>query len=348
MRPSTPGQPAGPCFVRAAGCIAPGCGSPEEAYARIWEGAPPRGTSRGLVGQEHLSEVSALTGRVAKRMDRFSQLAVAAARSALAAAGTPDANEETGVVVGNMTGGWTYTEPELRKLHTSGLSEISPYLASAWFPAAAQGQASIQLGLTGFAKTVATDRCAGGQAIGLAISRVAGGRASQLLAGGAEAPVTPFVADAYRSRFGDPDDLTEAAAFLLLGDEPSGTGGPGAVRLWGSATRTLFADMPLVGQVAEFLGAAQSPHAPDALLVNSMAHQGIEEAIRAAIARAGWQPGRLVYTNRVLGDALGAAAPLAAVAAYEATRRRAARHVVVLSVGHQCLDIFNVSNLEST
>jgi Beta-ketoacyl synthase, N-terminal domain len=331
------------CYIVALGCAAPGCRSAAQAHAIASEGdSPPSGARR--VDDAALAADSQLPARIAKRMDRFSHLAVAAARSTLAD-GPPGLDaKELGLVVGNMTGGWGYTEPELRKLHGAGLAEISPYLASAWFPAAAQGQASIQLGMQGWAKTVATDRCAGGQAIGLAWRQVRQGSAVALMAGGAEAPITPFVEAAYQSKFGDPAALREAAAFLVLSARaPEAAQGP-APRIVAHSTRALFADRPLQPQVLELLNTAgRAAPGPLALFVNTMAHARIEDEVAAAVRAAELPLTELRFTNRHFGDALAAAAPLAAVAAAESVRRGQHPTVAVLSVGHQCLDLFFIT-----
>lgn len=164
-----------------------------------------------------------VTRRDAKKMDRFSLLALAAVRDLIR--DLPDAErQECGFVCGNMMAGWTFTEPQLRALHASGPTAVSPYLASAWFPAAPQGQVSIHAGVRGYAKTFSTDRCAGAQAIGHAWRRIASGRSHLMIAGGVEAPVSPFVEASMRQAGHDPDALSEAAALLLLGGATGGTG----------------------------------------------------------------------------------------------------------------------------
>jgi 3-oxoacyl-(acyl-carrier-protein) synthase len=91
-----------------------------------------------------------------------------------------------------MYGGWGVTDPGLRNLLRKGYKEVSPYIASAWFPTAPQGQISIQWGLGGYSKTVVADTASSMLAIGYAARAIEEGRADLMLAGGAEAPITPY------------------------------------------------------------------------------------------------------------------------------------------------------------
>ncbi|MFI0409347.1 beta-ketoacyl synthase N-terminal-like domain-containing protein [Actinomadura sp. 3N508] len=155
----------------------------------------------GFLGEETEREtIGTIKPRVRKRMDRFCQLAASAARSAEDEAGIAPGTgpgpgtdpERTGVYVGNMFGGWEITEASLRGLLDQGYTGVSPHIASAWFPTAPQGQITIGHGLTGFSKTLVADSASAAVAIGYGARAVADGRVDVLLAGGAEAPVTPY------------------------------------------------------------------------------------------------------------------------------------------------------------
>jgi len=65
-------------------------------------------------------------------------------------------------------------------------------MASAWFPAAPQGQVSIYYGIKGFSKTVVADRASSLMAIGYARKVLTKNKLEVILAGGMEAPVTPY------------------------------------------------------------------------------------------------------------------------------------------------------------
>lgn len=139
-----------------------------------------------------------LPGRFIKRTDRFSHLAVIAADHAKADAdleiGGPDGvhPDRVGVMVGNVLGGWEFAERELRDLWASGIRDVSPYQATAWFPAAPQGNISIRLGIKGRARTFVCDRASGAYAIIHAAETIVRGQADVVIAGGTEQPLSPY------------------------------------------------------------------------------------------------------------------------------------------------------------
>jgi 3-oxoacyl-(acyl-carrier-protein) synthase len=133
--------------------------------------------------------------RLLKKLDRFSHLSLQAADDAMADAGIDMAAEDAarvGIILGNALGGWEFAEAELRDLWQGGLREVSPYQATAWFPAAPQGQISIYYGIKGFAKTIISDIASSHIAIGYAMRAIRTGKADVILAGGAEAPISPY------------------------------------------------------------------------------------------------------------------------------------------------------------
>lgn len=133
--------------------------------------------------------------RLLKKLDRFSEMSLAATASALTDAGLDiesEDRERVGIILGNALGGWGFAEVELRDLYNGGLREVSPYQATAWFPAAPQGQISIHYGIKGFSKTIISDNASSHVALGYAARAIATGKADVLLAGGVEAPISPY------------------------------------------------------------------------------------------------------------------------------------------------------------
>jgi 3-oxoacyl-(acyl-carrier-protein) synthase len=114
-----------------------------------------------VAGQVDFTAEDHLPSRFIKRTDRFTHLAVVTARQALADAGVAlgvDVEpERAGVMVGNVLGGWEFAERELRKLWVEGVRTVSPYQATAWFPAAPQGNICIDLGIKRPARTFVAD-----------------------------------------------------------------------------------------------------------------------------------------------------------------------------------------------
>jgi len=138
-----------------------------------------------------------LPGRLVKKTDRFTHLALAAAGAAMENARlvigpTGVAAERVGVMVGNVLGGWEFAERELRSLWVDGPRAVSPYQATAWFPAAPQGNISIQHGIKGRSRTFVCDRASGAYAVIHAAETIRRGQADVMLAGGTEGPLSPY------------------------------------------------------------------------------------------------------------------------------------------------------------
>jgi 3-oxoacyl-[acyl-carrier-protein] synthase II len=136
-----------------------------------------------------------LSPRLLKKIDRFSHMALVTSELALKDASIDLHNfnlNRTGIFMGNTLGGWLFAETELRDLHVEGREGVSPYMASAWFPAAPQGQISIRYGIKGYSKTVIADRAGSLMAIAYGAQTLARGKLDLVLAGGTEAPVTPY------------------------------------------------------------------------------------------------------------------------------------------------------------
>ena len=149
-----------------------------------------------IAGQiDELDKYSNISERLLKKIDAFSHMALIASELALQDAGIDIKNEDpnlVGIFLGNAIGGWLYAETELRDLYLEGREGVSPYMASAWFPAAPQGQVSIYYGIKGFSKTVVADRAGSLMALGYGCKVLNKNKLNMILAGGMEAPVSPY------------------------------------------------------------------------------------------------------------------------------------------------------------
>ncbi len=133
--------------------------------------------------------------RLLRKLDRFSHLSLITTEEAIQDAKLKLAEEDLeriGIIIGNLLGGWQFAETELRDLHLHGVKEVSSYQATAWFPAAPQGEISIYYKTKGYSKTIVADRASGLAAIGYAFRTVKDNRADIIFAGGCEAPITPY------------------------------------------------------------------------------------------------------------------------------------------------------------
>ena len=149
-----------------------------------------------IAGQiDDMDAYTHVSQRLLKKIDAFSHMALIASEMALQDAGIDIQKEDpnlVGIFLGNAIGGWLYAETELRDLYIEGREGVSPYMASAWFPAAPQGQVSIYYGIKGFSKTIVADRASSLMAVGYARKTLSKDKLNMILAGGMEAPVTPY------------------------------------------------------------------------------------------------------------------------------------------------------------
>ncbi len=127
-----------------------------------------------------------------RRMARFSQMAVAAARMALDHSGLDLGAvdlERVGVVIGNGGGGLPNDQEAMNTLRERGGMKVDPFYVSKRLSNMAGGNVAIQFGLLGYNNTVTTACAAGTQAIGDAVEVIRRGAADVMLAGGAEAGI---------------------------------------------------------------------------------------------------------------------------------------------------------------
>ncbi|MBI2265908.1 MAG: beta-ketoacyl-ACP synthase II [Armatimonadetes bacterium] len=131
----------------------------------------------------------------AKRLDRFAQYALAASIMAVSDSAlkiSSENSQEIGVLVGSGIGGIQTLETQHQVLIEKGPDKVSPFFIPMLISNIASGQVSITLGIKG-PNTCAVTACAtGSHAIGDAFRILQRGEARAMIAGGAEAPITPL------------------------------------------------------------------------------------------------------------------------------------------------------------
>ena len=131
----------------------------------------------------------------AKRLDRCSQFTLAAARLALADAGIdlPSENRDRiGAMMGSALGGVEFAEREHEKYLAGGIRAVEPGLALTVFVGAASCNLAIELGISGPNITNGMSCASGAIALGEGFRAIQRGEADVMLAGGAEAPLSPL------------------------------------------------------------------------------------------------------------------------------------------------------------
>jgi 3-oxoacyl-[acyl-carrier-protein] synthase II len=133
--------------------------------------------------------------REAKRMDRFSQFAVAAAKQAVTESGLDFAKEDPyrmGSIVGTGIGGIKEIEEQHLILLKKAPMRISPFTVPRLMANAAAGNIAIQYGLRGPNFCVSSACASSNHAIGEAFYNITSGRSDVVITGGTEAALTPL------------------------------------------------------------------------------------------------------------------------------------------------------------
>jgi 3-oxoacyl-[acyl-carrier-protein] synthase II len=130
-----------------------------------------------------------------KRLDRFTQFAIGAAKDAAADSGIDFSKEEPyrcGVVIGSGIGGlWEFETQEERMLH-KGIDKVSPFTIPKLMVNSASGHVSALYGAKGPNFAVATACASAANSIGSALRAIQYGDADVMITGASEAALTPI------------------------------------------------------------------------------------------------------------------------------------------------------------
>jgi 3-oxoacyl-[acyl-carrier-protein] synthase II len=155
-----------------------------------------------------------MTAKEARTTDPFIQYALASALMAMGDAGisvTPHSALRTGVLVGSGRGGVTTSEKNMAALMAKGPRAVSPFYTPMSLVNMASGYISMKLGTKGPCLDVSTACATGTHAVGEAMKIIQRGDADVMIAGGAEASLTPLILAGF----------CQAKALSLRNDEPA-------------------------------------------------------------------------------------------------------------------------------
>ncbi len=230
--------------------------------------------------------------RDARKMDTFIQYALAASLFAAEDAGLESPLEHpdrVGVIISSGIGGFETIEREHRKLLEKGPRRISPFFVPAMVVNLAAGWVSIRLGARGPNSAMATACSAGAHAVGEAFRLVRYGHADVMVAGGAEATITPMCIGGFASMkaLSTRNDEPERASRPFDRDRDGFVVGEGAgILILEEREQALARGAPLY---AEVLGYGMSG---DAFHITAPAEDGggAVRVMQAALAEAGASP----------------------------------------------------------
>jgi 3-oxoacyl-[acyl-carrier-protein] synthase II len=196
--------------ITGVGCVTPigtgreglwdGLRAQRSAVRQITRFDPTAFSSRVAAEIDDFHPEDHLEQKRARRLDRFSQLAVASARLALADAALAPARENRdrmGAMMGSALGGVSFAESQAEVFRREGIRSVDPALALAVFGGAASCNIAIAFGLTGPNSTNAMSCASGTIAVGEAFHAIRDAKADVMLAGGAEAPLSPLCFGAF-------------------------------------------------------------------------------------------------------------------------------------------------------
>jgi 3-oxoacyl-[acyl-carrier-protein] synthase II len=235
----------------------------------------------------------------ARKMGRFIHYAFAATQEAMAQSGlqiTEENADRVGVFIGSGIGGFEVIEREHSNLIAGGPRRISPFFIPAAIVNMAAGQVSIRYGARGPISATATACATSANAIGDSVRMIMHGDADVMIAGGAEAAVTPMSVGGFaamRALSTRNDDPTHAS-------RPYDKDRDGFVIGEGSGILILeeleHARARGAKILAEMIGYGMSA---DAYHITALAPggAGAQRSMRAALKDAGIQPEQVGYVN---------------------------------------------------
>jgi 3-oxoacyl-[acyl-carrier-protein] synthase II len=190
--------------VSGLGCISPLGNDIQTLWKSISQGISGVGAITHFDASEHKSRIAAevknfdaaalFGNREARKMDRYTQFALAAAQQALDQAQltiNDSIRDRIGVVIGTGIGGLHTLIEQYEVFKEKGPNRVSPFLVPMMLPDSAGSMVAIHYGLRGPNMAVITACATGNNAIGEATEMIRRGQADVMLAGGSEAAILP-------------------------------------------------------------------------------------------------------------------------------------------------------------
>ena len=295
--------------VTGLGCVSPVGNNVEETWRALLAGKSGAANITHFDASRHktkfAAEVKGFDGvalfgvREARKMDRFTQFAMAATLEALEQANysIDESNRDrTGVIIGSGIGGITTMLEQADVMRERGPDRISPFLIPMMIADGAAGMAAIRLGVRGANLAIATACATGSNAIGEAAEMIRRGIVDAMIAGAAEASIVALamggmnVMGALSTRNDDP----QRASRPFDKDRDGFLMGEGAgILLLESLEHAQARGAKILCEVTGY-GASD-----DAYHVSAPAENGAGAALsmQYALDDAGFKPGDIGYIN---------------------------------------------------
>jgi 3-oxoacyl-[acyl-carrier-protein] synthase II len=279
--------------ITGLGAVTP-LGDGAETLFERWS-AGECGIDDGVARCDEFDPTEHMSVKERRRADRFTQLAIAAAREAMADGGwsedLPCEPERIGSVIGTGVGGIGTIEDQHDVLRERGEEALSPLAIPLMMANAASGVVAMLHGLRGQCYGTVSACAAGAHAIGAGMRMVQHGDADACLVGGSEAGITPL-ASACFAGMGATSDSGICRPFdrrrdgFILGE------GAGVLLLESEEVAT-EREAEVLGWVTGYGATADAHH----LTAPEPSGDGAARAISLALADAEIEPGELTYVN---------------------------------------------------
>ena len=234
----------------------------------------------------------------ARRMDRFTQYAIAASFMAVKDANldiTDEMAPRVGVWVGSGIGGMETFEQQYKTFLEKGARRVSPFFVPMMIPDMATGQISIALGAKGVNSCTVTACATGTNSIGDAFKVIQRGDADVMISGGTEAPLTEMSFAGFSSAKAlsmNPDPKTASRPFDANRDGFVMGEGAGIVVLE-ELEHALARGARIYAEIVGYGATGDAHH----ITAPAPGGEGGVRAMRMAIEDAGLQPGDIDYIN---------------------------------------------------
>ena len=237
--------------------------------------------------------------REARRMDRFTQFAVAASLQAVKAAGLTiddDNAEEIGVFIGNSVCGLLEVSEQFKILSEAGPRRISPILAPTMTGDAPPVQISLLLGAKGPNYSLSSACSSSSDSIGHAYETIRHGEAKVVIAGGTEAPVMPICVAAFNAAraLSTENDRPQNACRPFDAERDGFVLGEGAaVIVLEDLGYALERGAPILAEIIGYSATSDAFH----ITQPSPNGAGAAKALSLAMKKAGVSPNEVDYIN---------------------------------------------------
>jgi 3-oxoacyl-[acyl-carrier-protein] synthase II len=240
-----------------------------------------------------------IDAKEARRMARFTHLAIAASKMAIKDGGIQIGEqvnpERVGVWIGSGIGGLDAFEEQHKRFLDKGPRRVSPFIIPMFIPDMASGRVSIELGAKGINNCSVTACASGANSIGDAFRVIQNGQADMMITGGAEASITDMTVAGFSNMTAlstNPDPRTASRPFDKNRDGFVIAEGSGIVILE-ELDHALARGAKIYGELVGYGATGDAYHittpAPDG--------EGAQRAMKLALSDANISPEAVDYVN---------------------------------------------------